>query len=501
MDAETPKNWRGAVLLLGLAWLATAALLHPTFWSMAQIWERSETFAHGYVILPIALWLTWRMRHELAAVETAPDWRALTLIVLFALGWLAARVGGVLVVEQYMLVSIWIATVWLLFGPAMLRAAAFPLAYLLLMVPAGEALIPPLVEFTADFTVGAVQLIGIPVHREGTYFSLPTGDWSVVEGCSGLRYLIASFTLGTLYAYLTYRTPWKRVVFSLAAIVVPIIANGVRATMIVLIAHYSDMKLALGVDHFIYGWVWFGIVMLIMFWVGLIWREDDDAERERPPARLARVDWRPALALVALLIAAPVYERHVAAQPMPDVRLVLPQGPGWEREESAMTSWTPHWQGMDQMLTGHYRAGERRVMLNVAWYAAQRKGSELINSQNIMVPEKHPVWRLLGRKSTRQDLAGGSLELVEAVLDARPENQRLLVWQWHRIQGRDGISPYRAKIELTLSALLGQGTEAAAVILAAPYENDPAEARAILTDFIAAHKTALDASVDRANEP
>lgn len=501
MDAETPKNWRGAVLLLGLAWLATAALLHPTFWSMAQIWERSETFAHGYVILPIALWLTWRMRHDLAAVQTAPDWRALLCIVPFALGWLAARVGGALVVEQYMLVSIWIATVWLLFGPAMLRAAAFPLGYLLLMVPAGEALIPPLIEFTADFTVGAVQLIGIPVHREGTFFSLPTGDWSVVEGCSGLRYLIASFTLGTLYAYLTYRTLWKRVAFSVAAVVVPIIANGVRATMIVLIAHYSDMKLALGVDHFIYGWVWFGIVMLIMFWVGLIWREDDDTDRQPPAARVARVDWRPALALVALLIAAPAYERQIAAQPMPDVRLALPQGAGWEREDAAMTSWTPHWQGMDQMLTGHYRAGEQRVMLNVAWYGAQREGAELINSQNIMVPEKHPVWRMLGRKTTRQDLAGGSVELAEAVLDSRAENQRLLVWQWHRIQGRDGISPYRAKIELTLSALLGQGTEAAAVILAAPYENDPAEARAILTAFLAAHKTALDASVDRANEP
>ncbi|KAF0102827.1 MAG: hypothetical protein FD187_810 [bacterium] len=501
MEQETRKSWLGAVLLLGLAWLATAALLHPTFWSMAQIWERSETFAHGYVILPIALWLTWRMRHDLAAVQTAPDWRALLFIVPFALGWLAARVGGVLVVEQYMLVSILIATVWLLFGPAMLRAAAFPLGYLLLMVPAGEALIPPLIEFTADFTVGAVQLIGIPVHREGTFFSLPTGDWSVVEGCSGLRYLIASFTLGTLYAYLTYRTLWKRVAFSVAAVVVPIFANGVRATMIVLIAHYSDMKLALGVDHFIYGWVWFGIVMLVMFWVGLIWREDDDAEREPPPARTAKSDWRPALALAAVLALATAYQAHVVGHSMHAAHLSPPQGAGWEREASAMTSWAPHWQGMDQMLTAHYRAGERRVMLNVAWYGAQRDGAELINSQNIMVPEKHPVWRSLGRKVTRHEVAGAPLELAESVMDSRADNQRLLVWQWQRIQGRDGISPYRAKIELTLSALLGEGTEAAAVILAAPYENDPAEARAILTAFLAEHKVALDASLDRANEP
>lgn len=501
MESATPHNWRGAVLLLGLAWLLTAALLHPTFWSMVQIWERSETFAHGYVILPIALWLVWRMRHRLAAVKTSPDWRALPPIVLFVLGWLAARVGGVLVVEQYMLVSIWIATVWLLFGWGMLRAAAFPLGYLLLMVPNGEALIPPLIEFTADFTVAAVQLIGIPVHREGTFFSLPSGDWSVVEGCSGLRYLIASVTLGILYAYLTYRTWWKRLAFSIAAVVVPILANGVRATMIVLIAHYSDMKLALGVDHFIYGWVWFGIVMLLMFWVGLIWREDDAEEDAPPPPHAPRLDWRPALALVAVLVLAPAYERHVAAQPLHVANLGLPEAAGWTREDVAMTSWTPRWQGMDQMLTGHYRGERGPIMLNVAWYAGQRQGAELINSQNILVPEKHPVWRVLGRRLTQHEVAGGPLQLAESVLDSRAENQRLLVWQWHRIQGRDGISPYLAKVELTLSALRGHGTEAAAVIVAAPFENDPAEARAVLTAFLAAHKSALDAKLDRANEP
>jgi EpsI family protein len=241
--------------------------------------------------------------------------------------------------------------------------------------------------------------------------------------------------------------------------------------------------------------------MLIMFWVGLIWREDDDAERQAPPARLAKADWRPAVALATVLALATAYQAHVVAHPMHAAQLTPPEGAGWQREASAMTSWEPHWRGMDQMLTAHYRGGERRVMLNVAWYGGQRQDAELINSQNILVPEKHPVWRQLGRKTTRHDLESGPLELVESVLDSRAENQRLLVWQWHRIQARDGISPYRAKIELTLSALLGQGTEATAVILAAPFENDPAEARAVLTAFLAAHKTALDASLDRANEP
>src|SRR4029453_4693921 len=126
-----------------------------------------------------------------------------------------------------------------------------------------------------DFTVTALRLSGIPVYREGTFFTIPSGNWSVVEGCSGLRYLIASITVGTLYAYLTYQKLWKRGLFFAFSVIVPIISNGMRAYMIVMIAHLSDMKLALGVDHLIYGWGVFGGVILLLFWAGSFWRDDD----------------------------------------------------------------------------------------------------------------------------------------------------------------------------------------------------------------------------------
>ena len=130
------------------------------------------------------------------------------LLVLAMLGfsWLLATLASVLVFQQLFLITMIPAVVWTILGGQMVRALAFPLAYLLLAVPFGEALIPPLIDFTADFTVKALQLTGIPVYREGSFFTIPSGNWSVVEACSGLRYLIASFTLGTLYAYLTYRS-------------------------------------------------------------------------------------------------------------------------------------------------------------------------------------------------------------------------------------------------------------------------------------------------------
>ncbi len=501
MEAEVRTSWRKAVLLLALSWLAGVALLHPTFMSMVDIWERSETFAHGYVILPIALWLTWRNRTFLAAVPTRADWRALLVIVPLGLGWLAARIGSVLVVEQYALVGILIATVWLLMGPRMLRAVGFPLGFLLLMVPNGEALIPRLIEFTADFTVGAVKLIGIPVYREGPFFTLPSGEWNVVEGCSGLRYLIASITLGVLYAYLTYRTLWKRVAFSLAAVIVPIFANGMRATLIVLIAHYSDMKLALGVDHFIYGWVWFGIVMLVMFWIGLIWREDLD-EVQPAPAVKADPAYRLALALAILLALFPLYEGHLSSRAIATPTLALPApAPGWQQVDTPFSTWEPHWSGMDHKLLGHYRKGDQQVLLFVAWYGAQRQDAELINTQNYMVRQKHPDWRDMRRTEMDTSISGHPLPMAESGLMANGGNQRILAWQWHRIQGKDGISAYRAKLDLALAKLMGRSDEAAAIIAATPYTEDAKAAAATLKDFLTVHKTGLDVQLDQTGKP
>ena len=103
--------------------------------------------------------------------------------------------GGVLVVQQYAFVAMVPAAVVALLGRRVGMALAFPLAFLFFAVPTGEALVPRLMNWTADFTIGALRLSGIPVYREGNFFSLPTGRWAVVEACSGLRYVIASVTI------------------------------------------------------------------------------------------------------------------------------------------------------------------------------------------------------------------------------------------------------------------------------------------------------------------
>ncbi len=84
---------------------------------------------------------------------------------------------------------------------------------------------PPMMEFTATSTVLVDPATGIPVYREGLYFTCPRAAGQVVEACSGVRYIIASYTLGVLYAYLTYRSLWRRVPVCAGLRLVPVLAN------------------------------------------------------------------------------------------------------------------------------------------------------------------------------------------------------------------------------------------------------------------------------------
>lgn len=503
LSATTPRKWLLPGVLTGAVLLLLAAMYWPTLQSMIDVWGRSETFAHGYLVFPISAWLIWRMRDRLARITPTPDLRGLLLLAGAGAAWLLADAGSVNVVAQYAFVTILISAVWTLLGASFLRAAFFPLMFLFFAVPVGEFLIEPLMRLTADFTVAMLRLSGIPVYREGTFFSIPTGDWSVVEGCSGLRYLIASVTLGVVYAYLTYRSWTRRVLFTLAAVIVPILANSGRAYLIVMIAHLSDMKLALGVDHYIYGWVFFGLVMLLLFWMGSFWRED-----ETPPAPGAAGDPEPttdsgrglaSCAVLVLVLAGvwPAYGAWLASRPLPEMAaLELETRSGWQ-PVAPFTSWQPHWVGADRQLRESYAQAGRKVLLALDYYATQRQDAELVNSQNLLVRQKDADWVKVGEATVTADTGRGLQQVRQARLRGR-DGQRLLVWQWNLIDGQSVVNDHLAKLRLAVERVRLQRDDGLSVLIATPYEEGGAEAAAqTLARFAADMAPAIEQAVAR----
>ena len=499
------RAWPFLLWPTGLALLLVLLAYWPSVADMVRIWTVSETFAHGFLIAPISLWLIWRERHAIAETPVRPaPWGLLAILVLGGI-WLLARLVGVNVVQQLAVVASLIAVVYTLLGWPMLKRLSFPLGFLFFAVPIGKELIPPLMDFTADFTVFMIELTGIPVYREGTFFELPTGNWSVVEGCSGVRYLIASVSLGTLYAYITYRSQLKRLVFILAAIVMPILANGMRAFMIVMIAHFSDMKLALGVDHFIYGWVFFGLVIFLMFYVGSFWRDefpehtpDPDKTATLAPAQKRACLWLTGLVALALLVWPWLESRAMAplSGGETSLRLELPEAKGWRKRGESLTQWRPTYHGASLELEQSYAKGNAVVSLYLAYYARQGEGAELINDANVMIPEKHPVWQQKKRGKRTLRLAGKTREVATSLL--RSPGQSLYVVHWYWLGGEMTASPVMAKLYQAKHTLFGGDAGAAALVIAVEMDEDPQPAVAVIQQFVDDMLPAIDHSLRRA---
>ena len=488
------------IAILVAAMLALLVLYRGTVASMVSVWNSSETFAHGYAILPISLWLIWRRRDVFTRIPAVPCWPALGLLALCGAAWLLARAGEVQVVMQYAFVAMIPALALAVLGRRLAGALAFPLLFLLFAVPFGEVFVPPLINFTADFTVAAVRATGIPVLRNGTMFELPTGNWSVVEACSGVRYLISSITLGCLYAYLSYRSTARRVLFIALSVVVPIVANGLRAYMIVMIGHTSDMALATGVDHLIYGWLFFGLVMFIMFWIGSYWREEEAvtaaADAVQAPAALAA---RPltGAAIAAVLVCAlwpalGALSDKAAHNPAP-VRLDGTRLAGM----SGVPTWSPEFLKSDAMLAGRYTAAGAPVDLNVLYYRNQGPDKRLISSVN-RVDNRALNFRQIGSEGRLETIGGQKLAVRETRVKGPDGNY--LVWHWTWIDGQFIANDYLGKLRQAQAKLMMRGDDGAAIMVATPVGEDADTARAALRAFLDANLAPLQATLEAARE-
>lgn len=521
--ARIPARWRLPLASLVLLLLAILVLHAHTVVGMVSIWARSDTYAHGFVVPVISLWLIWRIRHSLAALQPRPSWLA-ALMLLGAAGlWLAGDLVAVNAATQLALVLLLVLSVPTVLGWSVAWAMAFPLGFLLFAVPIGDFMLPQLMEWTADFTVMALRVSGVPVYREGLQFIIPSGSWSVVEACSGIRYMIASVTVGSLFAYLSYQSLTKRLIFVGVAILVPVVANWLRAYMIVMLGHLSGNELATGVDHLIYGWLFFGVVILAMLFVGARWA--DAPEPSSKPlistdirgSAASRQGWATAVAaLVALaIVASPhVLERllSLGTNTSPVALTVPPAQAPWQNASAPPSDWVPAFQlPVATQHSGYTGPQGQAVGLHLTYYRQQDYDRKLVSSLNMLVTSQDDRWAQLSSGSARTELAQQPLQVVAATLRQKSSvldgnAVRLRAWRFYWVNGRFTASDVQAKLQGALSRLTGQGDDGAIVVVYTPLAANllESEARtaadAALQDFLRSHGAGLEASLKQTRE-
>jgi exosortase A len=392
--------WRSHLQLLG----GTIALILLLFFrdvaDMVAIWWTSSTFTHCLFILPLVGWLIWQRRGEVA-LRTPRIWApGLILVAAAGFGWILGEAAGVSLIRHASLVMMIQASVITLLGSSVARALMFPLFYLFFLVPFGEELVPPLQTVTAKLCMIFLGWAGIPAHIEGVFITTPTGYFEVAEACAGVKFLVAMVAYGTLVANVCFRSWARRIAFMALVLVVPILANGVRAYGTIHISALTSNDFAESIDHVVYGWFFFAFVMAIV--MGIAWKFfdrgiDDAWLGVAPAAALPQpIRWFIPAGLAALLAIPLLWQfaqNTLGHVPMPN-RIALPEIAGWQRVSNNADDWKPRFDGADHRLQGDYvNAKGDRVTLAIAVYAWQGDGKEIVGyAQGAADPDSHWSW-------------------------------------------------------------------------------------------------------------
>jgi exosortase A len=386
-----PAAWRSALVLLAIVWAADLALLLRDWAAMADQWWNISTYNHILIVPPIIGWLVYERLPQLAGPTPRAWWPGLALAAGAALLWVLGDFAGLSIARQAGAVGFLIASVPALLGLRIAAVLLFPLAYMVFLVPFGDELVPTLQMITAAITIALVHASGIPATIDGVFIHTPAGLFEVAEACSGVKFLIAMAAFGVLAAGVCFARWPRRLGFVATCLIVPVLANGVRAWGTVFAAQYVGAEAGSGFDHIVYGWIFFAVVIALVL---ALWWRFFDRPLDAPPVDiagivaspvLARLEGRPIaarhvlLALVAILLVGQVWTRAAAALTAPLPRAIaLPEVPGWRRVAYQPTvAWEPRAEGADHRLLGRYAdARGRTVDVFVAVYARQGEGRE-----------------------------------------------------------------------------------------------------------------------------
>lgn len=269
----------GTALVIGCFLLA----FHGTFLNLFRAWATNEDYSHGFLVIPLSLYLVWRKRRELASLEICPRNSGLLIIgtslILYLLGvW--ARISTLS--SLALVFTIWGLVVYL-FGYNVAKRLRFPLFFLLFMIPIPSqiyaSLTVPLQLLVTNLSTKVLDLGGLPVHAEGNVVLLPESRLQVVNACSGLRSMTSILTLGALFAHLTLRSIWAKSLLFLSGIPVSILVNITRIILLAVFSRLFAVNITSEPFHSLAGMAVFvlAFAFLVLFGFCLSWIEKSTA--------------------------------------------------------------------------------------------------------------------------------------------------------------------------------------------------------------------------------
>lgn len=484
------SGWRLAAIAFGVAVAALLACQWHAVASLLHAWGHDGTYQYAYLIFPISAWLAFDLRDRLRTRAPRPALWGVAAVAALVLLAVVGRALSVNLPQHFALVALFPALVLACWGWRALRVLWFPLAYLVAFaVPWGDGMVGPLQDITAHIAVGVLNLTGFNVLLNGREILTPSTVWMVADACSGVKFFFACMALGCLYAWLLYQQPRKRVLFVLASAVVPVIANGLRVYFTVVIGETWGIKYATGTDHLVFGWQFFGTVLLLLLFAGWFFRDPVARRESLPqdrsrPSRARMLAWPAVIAL--LLAGAALSARSVAVSAPGAISLAAPSVAGWSAPVADTRAWQPHFAGADAQYAVSYVAHDGGVPLalfHALYVGAPRRGHDLVTFGNDVYDPAST--RILASARGELMLADGQRVAVRELRVADDGGARL-IWYWYCVDGRCTASPVWTKVLQAWGMLRGRTVHASVWAVSVPVStSDIAAGRKALQAFAA----------------
>jgi exosortase len=261
-----------------IAWfgILLIAVYFPILSKLVAQWSTDDDVSHGFFVPLVAGYIAWQRREQFLSIEWKPAWWGIGLLVWAGLQAYLGMLGAELFLQRTAFLFSLVGVLLVLGGTGLVRQLSFPLLLLLFMIPLPTVVYNnitfPLQLFASAVAERSLEVLNIPVLRDGNILELASQKLSVAEACSGIRSLLSLSFLSLVYAYFFDRKVWMRWVLLFATIPIAIIANSARVTLTGVFSEI-DPSLAEGFFHEAEGWVIFvvAIVILVVVHQALNW--------------------------------------------------------------------------------------------------------------------------------------------------------------------------------------------------------------------------------------
>jgi len=253
-------------LILLMLW---AAAFYPIYPSLVQTWLNHSNNSHGILVPLISLYFIWQKRGKLRQTEISScNWGV--VILASSMGfYLLSYAGSIAVISRSMIVFSLIGLVLFALGKTIFKLLAFPLFFLIFMVPVPDSILNivafPLQLFATKISSHIIAALSIPVYKEGNMLYFVKTQLEVAEACSGLRSIMALTMLSVIFVYLSDKGWLRKVILLASAVPLALIVNIIRVSGTGILAHFHGEKVARGFLHEFSGLAVFAFGFILLF--------------------------------------------------------------------------------------------------------------------------------------------------------------------------------------------------------------------------------------------